>query len=56
MSLYSFAQSPPALLSAGPLVSKIAFGMAIPVIFISGSINTTVVARYRLGLCRVAGS
>ncbi|KAK3307318.1 transmembrane amino acid transporter protein-domain-containing protein [Chaetomium strumarium] len=36
----------PALLSAGPLVSKIAFGIAIPVIFISGSINTTVVARY----------
>ncbi|KAL2018238.1 hypothetical protein VTK56DRAFT_1145 [Thermocarpiscus australiensis] len=38
--------SSPALLSAGPLVSKIAFGIAIPVIFISGSINTTVVARY----------
>ncbi|GAB1319573.1 Amino acid transporter transmembrane domain-containing protein [Madurella fahalii] len=36
----------PALLSAGPLVSKVAFGVAIPVIFISGSINTTVVARY----------
>ncbi|KAL2153643.1 hypothetical protein VTH82DRAFT_4798 [Thermothelomyces myriococcoides] len=36
----------PALLSAGPLVSKVAFGIAIPVIFISGSINTTVVARY----------
>jgi hypothetical protein len=36
----------PALLSAGPLVSKIAFGVAIPVIFISGSINTTVAARY----------
>ena len=36
----------PALLSAGPLVSKIVFGIAIPVIFISGSINTTVVARY----------
>lgn len=36
----------PALLSAGSTVSKIAFGMALPVIFISGSINTTVVARY----------
>ncbi|KAL2140672.1 hypothetical protein VTI28DRAFT_3529 [Corynascus sepedonium] len=39
----------PALLSAGPLVSKVAFGIAIPVIFISGSINTTVVARYMHG-------
>ncbi|KAI2610680.1 transmembrane amino acid transporter protein-domain-containing protein [Hypoxylon fragiforme] len=36
----------PALLSAGPLVSKIAFGIALPVIFISGSINGTVVGRY----------
>lgn len=36
----------PALLSAGGVVSKVAFGVAIPVIFISGSINTTVVARY----------
>lgn len=36
----------PALLSAGPVVSKIAFGIALPVIFISGSINTTVVARF----------
>ena len=36
----------PALLSAGHLVSKVAFGIALPVIFISGSINTTVVARY----------
>ncbi|KAI5860427.1 transmembrane amino acid transporter protein-domain-containing protein [Durotheca rogersii] len=36
----------PALLSAGPLLSKIAFGVALPVIFISGSINGTVVARY----------
>lgn len=36
----------PALLSAGPTLSKIAFGVALPVIFISGSINTTVVARY----------
>ncbi|EST09691.2 Amino acid transporter, transmembrane [Kalmanozyma brasiliensis GHG001] len=36
----------PALLSAGPTLSKIAFGIALPVIFISGSINTTVIARY----------
>lgn len=36
----------PALLSAGNLISKVAFGIALPVIFISGSINTTVVARY----------
>ncbi|KAI1842082.1 hypothetical protein JX265_013923 [Neoarthrinium moseri] len=36
----------PALLSAGSLMSKVAFGVALPVIFISGSINTTVVARY----------
>ncbi|KHN97383.1 Amino acid transporter, transmembrane [Metarhizium album ARSEF 1941] len=36
----------PALLSAGPLVSRIAFGVALPVIFISGSINSTVALRY----------
>lgn len=36
----------PALLSAGPLWSRIAFGIALPVIFISGSINTSVIARY----------
>ncbi|KAK8024591.1 hypothetical protein PG993_012657 [Apiospora rasikravindrae] len=36
----------PALLSGGNLMSKIAFGVALPVIFISGSINTTVVGRY----------
>lgn len=38
----------PGLLSAGPLISRIAFGVALPVIFISGSINTTVVGRYIL--------
>ncbi|KAF5017160.1 hypothetical protein F66182_10942 [Fusarium sp. NRRL 66182] len=38
--------SSPALLSAGDLISKVAFGVALPVIFISGSINTTVVGRY----------
>ncbi|KAG5937298.1 hypothetical protein E4U59_004467 [Claviceps monticola] len=36
----------PSLLSAGHTLSKIAFGVALPVIFISGSINTTVIARY----------
>lgn len=36
----------PALLSAGSTISRIAFGVALPVIFISGSINTTVVGRY----------
>ncbi|EFQ34099.1 transmembrane amino acid transporter [Colletotrichum graminicola M1.001] len=36
----------PALLSAGHTISKVAFGVALPVIFISGSINTTVVGRY----------
>ncbi|KND91839.1 N amino acid transport system protein [Tolypocladium ophioglossoides CBS 100239] len=39
----------PSLLSAGNLVSKIAFGVALPVIFISGSINTTVIGRYLHG-------
>lgn len=39
----------PALLSAGTTVSKVAFGIALPVIFISGSINGTVVARYLHG-------
>lgn len=36
----------PALLSAGTTLSKIAFGIALPVIFISGAINGTVVGRY----------
>lgn len=36
----------PALLSAGPLLTRVVFGIAFPVIFISGSINTTVVCRY----------
>ncbi|KAJ5675769.1 hypothetical protein N7462_008666 [Penicillium macrosclerotiorum] len=39
----------PALLSAGPLISRVVFGIALPVIFISGSINTTVVCRYMHG-------
>ncbi|KAK0557804.1 hypothetical protein OC844_005473 [Tilletia horrida] len=37
--------SAPALLSAGGTMSKVAFGLALPVIYISGSINTTCVAR-----------
>lgn len=41
--------SAPALLSAGPTISKVAFGVAIPVIFISGSINSTVALRYLHG-------
>ncbi|KAJ4256850.1 hypothetical protein NW762_008946 [Fusarium torreyae] len=36
----------PALLSASPLISRIVFGLALPVIFISGSINTVVIGRY----------
>ncbi|KAG9252893.1 putative amino acid transporter [Emericellopsis atlantica] len=36
----------PALSSAGTLVAKFAYGFGLPVIFISGSINTTVVGRY----------
>ncbi|KAL7952519.1 transmembrane amino acid transporter domain-containing protein [Trichoderma compactum] len=36
----------PALLSSSPLISKITFGIALPVIFISGSINSTVALRY----------
>jgi hypothetical protein len=35
----------PALLSAGHLMSRVAFGVALPVIFISGSINTVVAGR-----------
>ncbi|KAE8214823.1 hypothetical protein CF327_g1817 [Tilletia walkeri] len=35
----------PALLSAGGTMAKVAFGLALPVIYISGSINTTCVAR-----------
>jgi hypothetical protein len=37
--------SSPALTSAGNLLSKVAYGLALPVIFISGSINGTVVGR-----------
>lgn len=46
--IYAFVGSSvqsPALLSAGSLVSRVAFGIALPVIFISGSINTVVFGR-----------
>jgi hypothetical protein len=49
--IYSFVGADvksPALLSAGPTMSRIVFGIALPVIFISGSINGTVVGRYIL--------
>ena len=38
----------PALLSADGVIPKVAFGVAIPVIIISGAINSTVVGRYIL--------
>ncbi|ETS85411.1 N amino acid transport system protein [Pestalotiopsis fici W106-1] len=47
--IYAFVGSEvqsPALLSAGNVVSRVAFGIALPVIFISGSINITVAGRY----------
>ncbi|KAL8925827.1 MAG: hypothetical protein Q9208_003324 [Pyrenodesmia sp. 3 TL-2023] len=50
--IYSFVGSDvgsPAILSAPKLVSRVAFGVALPVIFISGSINTTVVGKYIMG-------
>ncbi|KAI5237591.1 N amino acid transport system protein [Aureobasidium subglaciale] len=39
----------PALLSGSNMVTRVAFGIALPVIFISGSINATVVGRYLVG-------
>lgn len=36
----------PALLSASPVLSRVVFGLALPVTFISGSINTTVACRF----------
>ncbi|KAM0714380.1 hypothetical protein Q7P37_010167 [Cladosporium fusiforme] len=39
----------PALLSTSKTVSRIAFGVALPVIFISGSINSTVLGKYFMG-------
>lgn len=49
--IYAFvgnAVKSPALLSSSFTLSRIAFGVALPVIFISGSINGTVVGRYIL--------
>lgn len=46
--LYSFVGQDvdsPALLSAGHTLSRVGFGVALPVIFISGSINTVVLGR-----------
>lgn len=39
----------PAILSSSFTVTRIAFGIALPVIFISGSINGTVVGKYLMG-------
>lgn len=39
----------PALLSTSKTVSRVAFGVALPVIFISGSINSTVLGKYFMG-------
>ncbi len=50
--IYSFVGNDvnsPAILSGSKLVSRIAFGIALPVIFISGAINTTVVGKYIMG-------
>ncbi len=50
--IYSFVGvdvSSPAILSGPKVISRVAFGIALPVIFISGSINTTVVAKYIMG-------
>lgn len=50
--VYAFVGSgvrSPALLSASKTVTRIAFGVALPVIFISGSINGTVVGKYLMG-------
>lgn len=51
-TIYSFkgrAVESPALLSASSTVSRVAFGIALPVIFISGAINSIVVGRYIVG-------
>ena len=50
--IYSFVGSDvssPAILSGSKVVSRVAFGVALPVIFISGAINTTVVGKYIMG-------
>lgn len=48
-TIYAFVGQdvkPLALLSAGGIYTRIAFGVAMPVIIISGSINTTVMGRF----------
>ena len=50
--IYAFVGSKvdsPAILSGSKEVSRVAFGIALPVIFISGAINTTVVGKYIMG-------
>ena len=50
--IYAFVGSDvksPAILSSPHTVTRVAFGIALPVIFISGSINTTVVGKYIMG-------
>ena len=50
--IYAFVGSgvaSPSILSAPMVVSRVTFGLALPVIFISGSINTTVVGKYIMG-------
>ena len=50
--IYSFVGnkvSSPAILSGSQTISRVAFGIALPVIFISGAINTTVVGKYIMG-------
>lgn len=50
--IYSFVGSnvsSPAILSGSKVVSRVAFGIALPVVFISGAINTTVVGKYIMG-------
>lgn len=50
--VYAFVGSAvksPALLSASFTITRVAFGIALPVIFISGSINGTVAGKYLMG-------
>ena len=50
--IYAFVGSDvksPAILSGAHTVTRVAFGIALPVVFISGSINTTVVGKYIMG-------
>ena len=50
--IYAFVGSDvksPAILSGSHIMTRVAFGIALPVVFISGSINTTVVGKYIMG-------